>query len=207
MGRVVVCSSLVSNAVECVPPDKIDAVLPCEPKVYKMVEEVSAEEFGRNTVVDSASGQSGVSVGSANRVEEISDRSLGGEASEKSQLPQTRLTETVVEYLLASNTVAAAEGLSNTALLVLGGVLAAVRAVAAFAVGSESDGGSSGSSSSLVSAGLAPVVPTVNDPLASSITQSGTITQGQILTARSNLADADVLGLITYQLQRGRVVL
>ena len=55
-----------------------------------------------------------------------------------------------------------------------------------------------GTAESVSSAATAPVV-NVNDILTGAVTISGTATQGETLTASNNLADADGLGVISYQ--------
>ena len=124
-------------------------------------------------------------------------------------------TPTEDQILTASNTLADADGLgaityqwqrggvdiagatASTYTLVDADVGATITVVASYTDGE-------GTAESVSSAGVGPIA-NINDAPTGVVSISGTPTEDQILTASNTLADADGLGAITYQWQRGGV--
>ena len=125
-------------------------------------------------------------------------------------------TPTEDQTLTASNTLADADGLgtvsvtSGTAMAwIIAGATGTTYTLINADVGatitvtaSYTDG--QGTAESVTSGGVGPIA-NVNDAPTGSVTISGTPTEDQILTACNTLADADGLGVISYQWQRDGV--
>ncbi len=124
-------------------------------------------------------------------------------------------TATQGQTLTAANTLADADGLGSISYQWQRGGVNIAGATGATYIATQADVGQTltavasytdghGTAESVTSAATAAVV-NVNDLPTGSVTISGTATQGQTLTAANTLADADGLGSISYQWQRGGV--